>query len=128
MKKSLLVDVLRGEIEVVEISNVEEICKLIGCDYLDVAGRYVGDENRWFDIFVDDCGLLYDGAILSAIDASGDCALVGNLVITKTAPDGEQVSLTDDDINYLYQYIKIAFNFDLWQAYPILVDVKYTKD
>lgn len=127
--KSLLIDVVNCEVKEVEITDFHDFYKHIGCSAFDVAGRYIGDENRWFDIFVDDIGMLKENAIISAINVT-EVMLVGNLVITRTGEDGEQLPLSNDDIEYLYKYIRTGYKrtADGIYAYPVLVDVKYTKD
>lgn len=127
--KSLLIDVKRCVVEEVEVTKYTDFYKYIGCSAFDVAGRYIGDENRWYDIFVDDIGMLREEVIISAINGT-DIMLAGNLVITKTAENGEQLPLSDDDIKYLYKYIRTGYKRteDGIYVYPVLVDVKYTKD
>lgn len=127
--KALLIDVKRCVVEEVEVTKYTDFCKYIGCSAFDVAGRYIGEENRWYDIFVDDIGMLREEVIISAINGT-EIMLAGNLVITKTAENGEQLPLSDDDIKYLYKYIRTGYKrtADGIYAYPVLVDVKYTKD
>ena len=127
--KSLLIDVKRCVVEEVEVTKYTDFYKYIGCSAFDVAGRYIGDENRWFDIFVDDIGMLREDVVISAINGT-EIMLAGNLVIAKTAENGEQLPLSDDDIKYLCKYIRTGYKrtADGIYAYPVLVDVKYTKD
>lgn len=127
--KSLVIDVERCVVAEVEVTKYTDFYKYIGCSAFDVAGRYIGDENRWFDIFVDDIGALKENAIISAINGT-EVMLFGNLVITKTDKNGEQLPLSDDDIKYLCKYIRTGYKRtdDGIYAYPVLVDVKYTKD
>lgn len=127
--KALLIDVENCGVAEVEITKYTDFYKYIGCSAFDVAGRYIGDENRWYDIFVDDIGMLREEVIISAINGT-EIMLAGNLVITKTAENGEQLPLSDDDIKYLYKYIRTGYKRteDGIYAYPVLVDVKYTKD
>lgn len=127
--KSLVIDVERCVVAEAEVTKYTDFYKYIGCSAFDVAGRYIGDENRWFDIFVDDIGALKENAIISAINGT-EVMLFGNLVITKTAENGEQLPLSDDDIKYLCKYIRTGYKrtVDGIYAYPVLVDVKYTKD
>lgn len=127
--KALLIDVKRCVVEEVEVTKYTDFYKYIGCSAFDVAGYYIGDENRWFDIFVDDIGMLREDVIISAINVT-EIMLAGNLVITKTAKNGEQLPLSDDDIKYLWKYIRTGYKrtADGIYAYPVLVDVKYTKD
>ena len=128
--KSLLIDVVNADVKEVEITDFHDFYKYIGCSAFDVAGRYVGAENRWYDIFVDDCGMLKENAIVSAVNMTNCVMLVGNLVITRTGEDGEQIPLTQDDVNYLYEYLRTAVRKEdgKLKPYPVLVDVKYTKD
>lgn len=127
--KSLLIDVENAEVKEIEINDFRDFYKHIHCSAFDVAGCYIGDENRWYDIFVDDCGMLEENAIISAINLD-EVMLVGNLVITKTGADGEQLPLSDDDIDYLYRFIRTGYKRTEKgiEIYPVLVDVKYYKD
>lgn len=133
--RSLLIDVEKAEVKEIEINDFDDFFKYIDCSAIDVAGRYIGDENRFYDIFIDDCGMLKENPIVSALyfdDTSLqlEVMLVGNLIITKTGKIGEQIPLTDEDIDYLYRYIKTGYKVteNGIQNYPILVDVKYHKD
>lgn len=127
--KSLLIDVENAEVKEIEINDYRDFEKFIHCSAIDVARRYIGDKNKCFDIIVDDCGMLKENAIPSAINLS-QVMLVGNLVVTKTGLDGEQIPLTDDDINYLYNYIRTGYKLteNGLVEYPVLVNVKYYKD
>ena len=127
--RSLLIDVENAEVKEIEINDYRDFEKLINCSAIDVARRYIGNENRCYDIIVDDCGMLKENAIVSAINLT-EVMLVGNLVVTKTGADGEQIPLADDDINYLYEYIRTLYKPTEkgFEKSPVLVDVKYWKE
>ena len=73
--------------EEINVDDINEYYRLIGCDAFDIARRSIG--GKMFDIFIDDEGLLKDSPIPSAITVSGHKdnqkitpVLFGNLVFT----------------------------------------------
>ena len=98
MERVLVLDVEKGEIREVEISeNIETIYRELGCDTFDIANRKIGD--RRFDIFCDDNGLFRDKPIVSAINADHfSPMLVGNLLFANHDSEGRTVGLSDEDV------------------------------
>ena len=126
--KSLLVDISRCEVAEVDITNYKDFYVLINCSCFDVARRQIGNEKRYYDIFVDDMGMLRGERIVSAVDNNCEVMLVGNLVITKTDEEGEQIDLSNDDIEYLKHYILLGISEDsngYPHVHPVLTQVSY---
>ncbi len=128
--KSLLIDVVNADVKEVDITDFHDFYKYIDCSAFAIVGRYIGKENRWYDIFVDNCGMLKENPILSAVNMTNGAMLFGNLIITRANEDGEQIPLTQDDINYLYEYLRTAVRVEdgKLKSHPVLVDVKYSKE
>ena len=111
--------------ETVDINDYTDFYPLLNASCFDITYRSIGDEKRRFEIYVDDEGLLKEKPIVSAISSDKENILVGNLVIAKHNNEGCQIDLTDDEIDYIWKYIRTATNLDTLECYPILVDVNY---
>lgn len=88
-----------------EINELEDFYNHIGCSCIDVARRKIAD--RWFDMWVDDEGLLKDDQIVTACDINGHPMLVGGLIIANHDRAGNTTSLSDDDIELIKDNIFI---------------------
>lgn len=75
--------------------KLDTFYRLLDCDTIDVAVRKIGDD--YYDIIVDDEGLLIDNPKISAFDNQYNPQLVGNLLIVKNDGKGEFKGLTDDE-------------------------------
>lgn len=124
--KALLIDVFNSEVKVVDTVKFTDFYPLLQAGCFDIATRRIGNENRVFDLYVDDEGWLKDYPIVSALDENLSPALVGNIVVTRSE-NGDQIDMTDDDIDYINSYIKTVMNFHWFgnHQYPVLVEVKY---
>ncbi len=101
MVKGLLIDVENGKVEVVEIpQKLEEYYKLLNVEYIDIVNRYIA--NELYTIVCDDEALLKENPRISAIDYYNEPMLYGNLFITKYTDSEYLESLSDEDINKLY--------------------------
>lgn len=99
----LIIDPIMGE-RVREINNdIEAFHNVIDCRCIDIVERKVGD--RYFDFIVDDEGLFRHNPMISALSRTGGPMLVGTLIITNSNEEGETTSLTEEDIEYLQQYV-----------------------
>ena len=102
--KSLLLDVVEKTTKVVNPETLEDYYSMIGCSCIDIVTRKIG--KKYFDIIVDDNGLLKNDPIISAIDDLGRVMLVGSLIICGLADDeGELTDLSDKDIEYIKKRI-----------------------
>ena len=112
--------------EVVEIPNdIDKFYEIIGCRCIDIATRRIGEKKKYYDIIVDDEGLLVDNPRVSAIDSNLKAMLVGNLIITNYNDEGETTTLTNEDIAYLSQYVEKLFNFRTYEYQWLLTEVNY---
>lgn len=125
MKKTVLLDVYEKSVKVMEIEGeLEEFYENIGCSYIDITRRKIGD--RWFDLVVDDEGLLENFPIISAFDSRMRPVLVGNLMFFNVCEGGELVSLTESDVNYIKSYIKEVVTLDNGvNPYPVITNCDY---
>ncbi len=104
--KVLLIDTESLFPQIIETEGgLSEWYRLLKCDLIDITKRKVG--GRYFDIIADDEGLLKAGAKVSALDSSQRPQLVGNLIFCNHDGEGNETSLTDDDIAHLLQYVVI---------------------
>ena len=95
--RCVLIDPERGA-EAVEIErSLGAYCKAIGCDLIDITCRRIG--NTEYDIIVDDEGLLKGTPMVSAAYRSGEFALVGRLIVCMHDDGGNEVSLTEEQID-----------------------------
>lgn len=86
-----------------EFECLNDYYKHLKCDCFDIATRRIG--NKYFDVFVDDCGLFKDNPIPSVLDREQlpDVIpmLVGNCIFANHDIEGNTTSLTDDDISVI---------------------------
>jgi hypothetical protein len=112
--KGILVDVNDGGKfkEVVFEDKLENMYELLKCNTIDIVTAKIG--NSYCDIICDDEGLLKNGNVLSAMNETKDYLLAGNLLITGSNEVGETISLTDEQINDVFnnEYTVIGCNKD----------------
>ena len=112
--KAYLLDVenkVRKAVEIDDDNHLQEYYKYLNCSIVDITSRKVG--GKWFDIIADDEGLLKENPIVSALDSNNQPALVGNLLFCNyDSETGEEVSLTDDDIEHLEKHSALAVKKD----------------
>ena len=115
-----LVDVVNKTNGPVEVDGtLEDYYRVLNCDIFDITNREIG--RKRFDIMCDDEGLLKSNPIPSALDVFNRCALVGNLFIVKHDEEGNTVSLTFSEIEYIDDYVyKVGLD-----ARPMLTEVDY---
>jgi len=101
--KVLVINPIMGPYVRIISDELQSYYNIIDCDCIDITTRKIG--NKYYDIIVDDEGLLKDDFIVSAIDSNYKPALVGNLVITNFDEEGNTTTLTDEDIRYIKQFI-----------------------
>jgi hypothetical protein len=86
-----------GRAIVVEIpKDLNGYYKLLGCNTIDITRRKIG--GKYYDIICDDEGLFKETVMVSAVDGSGSAMLVGKLLICNHDENGNEASLTQDDI------------------------------
>lgn len=86
--------------------------ELLDCSTIDITSRKIG--GKYFDIILDDEGLLKGSPVVTAVDSSPQRKpmLVGNLIICNMNDEGEEVSLSDDDVELIADNIIFAMNRD----------------
>lgn len=125
MAKMLLLDVKKQEVRKVEADSLKEYYKLLNCRCIDIVERKIhnGEESKYYYIICDDEGLLKNN-IVSAIDLNNmQIALVGNLLICNMDEDGNEVSLSDEDIEFIKGSFTLiqcnkpnSIKFNLWKV------------
>lgn len=104
--KVLLLDTDSLQPQIVETEGgLEEWYRLIKCSLIDIVSRKIG--GRYYDVIVDDEGLYKGGAKVTALDTEQQPLLVGNLVICNHDGEGNETSLTDEDIERIKQELVI---------------------
>ena len=108
--KAFLLDAENRQTRTVEVNDADHLTdyyKYLNCELVDITSRKIG--GKYFDIVADDEGLLKEPRIVSALDTEGQPALVGNLLFCNYDPEtGEEVSLTDEDIQLLRDNVRFA--------------------
>ena len=113
IENNLIADILQGDIDESGFSEIIDAGRLTAIPGLTDAhtNRKVG--GKWFDIIVDDEGMLKENPIVSALDSDMQPALVGNLLFCNwDGETGEEISLSDDDIKHLEKYTALAVQKD----------------
>lgn len=102
MAKMLLIT--RTEVREEEVDGLHDMYRLLDCNTIDIVSRYVLGKEYHF--IVDDEGLFKSKRIPSAYrTTTSEPALVNNLLITHYNEEGEEVDLTDEDIEFLKRQI-----------------------
>lgn len=105
MAKMLLLDVEKQELREVEANNLEDYYNLLNCRTIDIVNRPIislNDKIEHFDIICDDEGLLKEHNLVSAFDfRHRQIGLVGNLLISKFNKQGDEISLSDTDLEFV---------------------------
>lgn len=117
---------LEKKLSIVYIDTLDDICKAINASCFDIATRQVGsDLSKIYDIYCDDEGLLKDNAYLAAY-GNEDCLIVGDILIANHDKYGEMVDLTNEDIDYIREHIRLwVDNQD--QEIRVLFPISYPK-
>jgi len=90
--------------------DLEDFYRVLECDCFDIATRKIG--GKYFDIYVDDEGLLKDNPRPSAITPDKEVMLVGNLFICSSNEEGETISISDDDCGLIFENVVLTFNIE----------------
>lgn len=117
--KSLLLDAYKG-LEVVDINDFHDILDAINAGCFDVIRLQIGsDDKAIYDIYCDDDGLFKSDTTATAYSKNLEPLLVGNLLIAQSDDSGEQIPLTNDDIEYIAQFV-LRFNHHLPGKEPFI--------
>jgi hydroxymethylpyrimidine pyrophosphatase-like HAD family hydrolase len=85
--------------------------------------------SKYFDFICDDNGLYSNNNFVSAIDCGGLVMLVGNLIICNHDAEGNEISLTQEEIEYIVKN-HIRYRIENENEYkPIITDMEgwFTK-
>ena len=95
-----------------EVNELEDYYNHLECGCMDVAHRKIG--GKYFDIWVDDEGLLVENPVISAVTIAPDDEdgkprfepmLAGNLIIANHDAEGNTTSLSRADANMIIDNI-----------------------
>lgn len=112
IKSLLICDGREPLVVLFESGDIDEMYRLIGCDYFDCAVRKVG--KSVYNLWVDDEGLYLDKNV-HGMCLNAEEFLVGNILITRN--DGEEIaSLTDADIDEIKANLRYP-NIDAIASY-----------
>lgn len=75
--KGLLIDVHNARIQEVEVSELDDYYKWIGCENIDITSRKIG--GRIYDIICDDEGFFHE-PVLNSLYGSGETTGLGNQI------------------------------------------------
>lgn len=110
--KAYYVDTKNNTASAVDITpDLHTYYEMLDCHTIDIVNRGFGRSGKKrFDIICDDEGLFVDDPILSAVDGNGRAMLVGSLLVVGEADEeGEETSLTDEDVRLLERYTGSLF-------------------
>ena len=123
--KMLMLDVEKRDVKMVEANGLDDYYRLIGCNYVDIIHRRIGDVE--VEIVLDDEGLLVNAPKPSGIDVTGIPILFGNLLIAsgRVTDDGELTELTQEEIDEIMDNVATITTSVYREPYPVFVEVDY---
>ena len=123
--KMLLLDVENKEVKVVEANTLDDYRKFIGCRYIDIVRRWIGDVV--VEIVTDDEGAIIDNPKVSAIGVDGAPMLFGNLLVAsgRVTDDGELTEINGAELDELMDNIATITTSIYKEPYPVFVEVDY---
>ena len=123
--KMLLLDVKNRDVNMVEVNDLEDYYRLIGCRTIDIVSRTIGDIR--VEIIIDDEGALVENPKVSAIGIDGTPMLFGNLLVAsgRVTDDGELTELTKAEVKELMNNIATITTSVYKEPYPVFVEMDY---
>ena len=123
--KMLMLDVVNKDVKMVEANTLADYHRLIGCNYVDIIHRRIGDVE--VEIVLDDEGLLVENPKPSGISVDGTPMLFGNLLITsgRVTDDGELTELTEEEVDEIMDNVATITTSVYKEPYPVFVEVDY---
>ena len=123
--KMLMLDVENKDVKMVEANGLDDYYKLIGCNYVDIIHRWIGDVE--VEIVLDDEGLLVNAPKPSGISIDGTPVLFGNLLIAsgRVTDDGELTELTEEEVDEIMDNVATITTSIYTEPYPVFVEVDY---
>lgn len=93
-----------------EVNDYTDYYKILDCSTFDIQTRKFGD--LWLDIYCDDEGLFKEDNKVAIITLGDDGNpveyIVGNVFIVSHNDDGDTISLTEEEIEAVYQVIQMV--------------------
>ena len=123
--KMLMLDVVNKDVKMVEANGLGDYYKLIGCEYVDIIHRWIGDVE--VEIVLDDEGVLVENPKPSGISVDGTPVLFGNLLIAsgRVTDDGELTELTEEEVDEIMDNVATITTSVYTEPYPVFVEVDY---
>ena len=123
--KMLLLDVEKRDVKMVEANGLDDYYRLIGCRYIDIIHRRIGDVE--VEIVLDDEGALVNNPKISAIGIDGTPMLFGNLLVAsgRVTEDGELTELTRAEIDEIMDNIATITTSVYKEPYQVFVEMDY---
>ena len=123
--KMLLLDVVNKDVKMVEANGLADYYKFIGCNYVDIIHRRIGDVE--VEIVLDDEGVLVENPKPSGINVDGTQMLFGNLLIAsgRVTDDGELTELTEEEVDEIMDNVATITTSVYTEPYPAFVEVDY---
>ena len=123
--KMLMLDVVNKDVKMVEANGLDDYYKLIGCDYVDIIHRRIGDVE--VEIVLDDEGALVESRKPSGISVDGAVMLFGNLLVAsgRVTDDGELTELTEEEGDEIMDNVATITTSVYTEPYPAFVEVDY---
>ena len=124
--KMLMLDVENKDVKMVEANTLADYYRLIGCNYVDIIHRRIGDVE--VEIVLDDEGALVNQPKISAISPEGTPMLYGNLLVAsgRVTDDGELTELDEDEIEAILTWNVATITTSIYkEPYPVFVEVDY---
>lgn len=106
--RGLLFDTNTQDFTEIDVKDWHEYHDLLNCRCIDVCRRKIG--NKYFEIVLDDEGLLKDNPVLSASNPfDRECLLVGNLIFYGGVDsEGDFTPITDDGVKTIKDNVMLG--------------------
>lgn len=117
-----LIDVENDKARMVEIGDkdrLKQFYDLIGCRCIDICTRKIG--KKYYNIVLDDEGLLVSDPVFSAITKDMCGGLAGNIIIFGIGDDQDLCSIEDTDPANIRANMYEMFDFDTLGTHPVVV-------
>ena len=121
----LMLDVENKDVKMIEANTLADYYRLIGCDYVDIIHRRIGDVE--VEIVLDDEGVLVENPKPSGISVNGSIMLWGNLLIAsgRVTDEGELTELTEEEIDDIMDNVATISTSVYKEPYPAFVEMDY---
>lgn len=108
-----------GLVEIGDDDHLGQFYKLIGCGCIDICTRKIG--GKYYNIVIDDEGLLVADPVFAAIDTRMRGMLAGNIIIFGIGDDQDLCSIEDTDPANIRDNMYEVFDFDTMKTHPVVV-------